>query len=54
VAKTVAAKFQWQIMESLGLTNEEIAKFSSAEHWLTYFPVKCEFDLRKMGLKVSI
>uniref|UniRef100_A0A914N7R4 leucine--tRNA ligase n=1 Tax=Meloidogyne incognita TaxID=6306 RepID=A0A914N7R4_MELIC len=53
VAKTVAAKFQWQIMESLGLTNEEIAKFSSAEHWLTYFPEKCEFDLRKMGLKVD-
>uniref|UniRef100_A0A1I8B4V0 leucine--tRNA ligase n=1 Tax=Meloidogyne hapla TaxID=6305 RepID=A0A1I8B4V0_MELHA len=53
VAKTVAAKFQWQIMESLGLTDEEIAKFSSAEHWLTYFPEKCEYDLRKMGLKVD-
>lgn len=40
-------------MQSLGLTDEEIAKFANADHWLYYFPNKCEFDLRKMGLKVD-
>jgi hypothetical protein len=53
VAKTVVAKFQWQIMQSLGLSDEEIAKFAEAEHWLTYFPEKCMLDMRKMGLKVD-
>jgi leucyl-tRNA synthetase len=49
----VSAKYQWQIMQSLGLTDLEIAKFSEAEHWLTYFPDKCIHDLRAMGLKVD-
>ncbi|KAI1715217.1 tRNA synthetases class I (I, l, M and v) domain-containing protein [Ditylenchus destructor] len=53
VAKTIAAKYQWQIMQSLGLTDEEIAKFANAEHWLYYFPPKCQEDLKKMGLKVD-
>ncbi|KAI3422504.1 Leucine--tRNA ligase, cytoplasmic [Globodera pallida] len=53
VAKSVAAKYQWQIMRSLGIDDEEIAKFSKAEHWLTYFPPKCMADLRKMGLSVD-
>lgn len=53
VAKSVAAKYQWQIMQSLGLTDEEIAKFADAEYWMTHFPPKCMEDLRKMGLKVD-
>ncbi|KAL3068010.1 hypothetical protein niasHT_038000 [Heterodera trifolii] len=53
LAKTVAAKFQWQIMQSLGLNDAEIAEFSKSEHWLTYFPPKCMADLRKMGLAVD-
>uniref|UniRef100_A0AC35U8P0 Leucine--tRNA ligase n=1 Tax=Rhabditophanes sp. KR3021 TaxID=114890 RepID=A0AC35U8P0_9BILA len=53
VAKTGTAKFQWQIMESLGLNNEQIKQFADPAHWLGYFPPKCTEDLKKMGLKVD-
>ncbi|XP_062909230.1 leucine--tRNA ligase, cytoplasmic isoform X1 [Mobula hypostoma] len=52
-AKAGQAKFQWNIMKSLGLTNEEIVKFAEAEHWLDYFPVLAVQDLKRMGLKVD-
>lgn len=32
-AKSVAAKYQWQIMQSLGLPDEEIRQFADASHW---------------------
>ncbi|TTC00259.1 Leucine--tRNA ligase, cytoplasmic [Bagarius yarrelli] len=44
---------KWDIMKSLGLTDEEIVKFSDAEHWLDYFPPLAVEDLRRMGLKVD-
>lgn len=40
-------------MKSLGLEDDEIVKFADAEHWLDYFPPKCMFDLKRMGLKVD-
>ncbi|EEC05400.1 leucyl-tRNA synthetase, putative [Ixodes scapularis] len=52
-AKTVAAKYQWQIMQSLGLSDEEIAKFADASYWLQYFPPIIREDLKKMGVKVD-
>lgn len=52
VAKTGNAKYQWQIMKSLGLCDEEIKEFSDPNHWLYYFPPHCIADLKKMGLKV--
>lgn len=39
-------------MKSLGLSDEEIIKFSEAEHWLGYFPPLALQDLKRMGLKV--
>lgn len=36
--KGSGAKFQWQIMESLGLPKEEIHKFAESGHWLEFFP----------------
>lgn len=39
-------------MKSLGLSDEEIVKFSEAEHWLDYFPPLAIQDLKSMGLKV--
>uniref|UniRef100_A0A8C1SDB0 leucine--tRNA ligase n=1 Tax=Cyprinus carpio TaxID=7962 RepID=A0A8C1SDB0_CYPCA len=53
VAKSGSAKFQWDIMKSLGLRDEEIVKFADAEHWLEYFPPLAVEDLKKMGLKVA-
>ncbi|KAM3925797.1 leucine--tRNA ligase, cytoplasmic [Leptodactylus fuscus] len=52
-AKSGSSKYQWGIMKSLGLTDEEIAGFSEAEHWLGYFPPLALADLKCMGLKVD-
>lgn len=52
-AKAGTAKYQWQIMQSLGLSNEEIAKFANADYWLDYFPPHCKSDLQSMGLAVD-
>nr|KAF6447299.1 hypothetical protein HJG63_007513 [Rousettus aegyptiacus] len=40
-------------MKSLGLDDEELAKFSEAEYWLDYFPPLAIQDLKRMGLKVD-
>nr|XP_026240172.1 leucine--tRNA ligase, cytoplasmic isoform X2 [Urocitellus parryii] len=40
-------------MKSLGLSDEEIEKFSEAEHWLDYFPPLAIQDLKRIGLKVD-
>uniref|UniRef100_A0A672RCQ1 Leucine--tRNA ligase, cytoplasmic n=1 Tax=Sinocyclocheilus grahami TaxID=75366 RepID=A0A672RCQ1_SINGR len=53
VAKSGSSKFQWDIMKSLGLLDEEIVRFAEAEHWLDYFPPLALEDLKKMGLKVA-
>lgn len=53
MAKTIAAKYQWQIMQSLGIPDEEIKKFANAEYWLTHFPPECMKDTKKMGIKAD-
>ncbi|KAL0271438.1 UNVERIFIED_CONTAM: hypothetical protein PYX00_008534 [Menopon gallinae] len=53
MAKTAAAKYQWQIMESLGLKSDEIAKFAEAEYWLDYFPPLAVQDLKRIGVHVD-
>ncbi|XP_066198086.1 leucine--tRNA ligase, cytoplasmic [Saccopteryx leptura] len=52
-AKAGSSKYQWSIMKSLGLADEEIVKFAEAEHWLDYFPPMAIQDLKRMGLKVD-
>ncbi|ELK02948.1 leucine--tRNA ligase, cytoplasmic isoform X1 [Pteropus alecto] len=52
-AKAGSSKYQWNIMKSLGLDDEEIAKFSEAEYWLDYFPPLAIQDLKRMGVKVD-
>ncbi|XP_053187025.1 leucine--tRNA ligase, cytoplasmic-like [Scomber japonicus] len=52
-AKTGTATFQWDIMKSLGLNDQEIAEFANAEHWLEYFPPLAVKDLKMMGVKVD-
>ena len=52
VAKTGAAKYQWQIMQSLGLTDQEIKKFADPLYWLEYFPPLAIQDLKQLGTHV--
>lgn len=52
-AKSGNLKYQWQIMASLGMTDDEIVKFADPYHWLYYFPPHCMDDLKRMGLKVD-
>lgn len=54
MAKAGSAKFQWQIMRSLGINDEEIAKFADSNYWLDYFPPLAVDDLNKIGVHVSI
>lgn len=52
MAKAGSSKFQWNIMKSLGLEDEEIVKFSDAEYWIQYFPPLAVQDLSRIGLYV--
>lgn len=52
VAKTGAAKYQWQIMQSLGVQDEEIKLFADEHYWLDYFPPLAVSDLKRMGIHV--
>jgi len=51
-AKSSGLRYQWQIMQLLGLQNEQIRLFANPYHWLEYFPALAYEDLRSMGLKV--
>ncbi|KAL6254270.1 hypothetical protein P5V15_014885 [Pogonomyrmex californicus] len=53
IAKAGSAKYQWQIMQSLGLQDEEIKKFANAAYWLDYFPPLAVQDLKSIGLHVD-
>lgn len=52
-AKSTGKKYQWQIMESMGVDVSEIAKFADPKHWLYYFPPRAQEDLIKLGVKVD-
>ncbi|XP_063989407.1 leucine--tRNA ligase, cytoplasmic [Diachasmimorpha longicaudata] len=53
VAKSSSAKYQWQIMQSLGLQDSEIRNFADAAYWLDYFPPLAVQDLKSIGLHVD-
>ncbi|CAD6237682.1 GSCOCG00008299001-RA-CDS [Cotesia congregata] len=53
VAKAGTAKYQWQIMRSLGIEDSEIKKFADASYWLDYFPPRAVSDLKSIGLHVD-
>lgn len=52
-AKAGTAKYQWQIMQSLGLKDEEIKPFADTNHWLDYFPPLAIEDLNKFGAHID-
>jgi leucyl-tRNA synthetase len=53
VAKAGSTKYQWQIMQSLGLEDEEIKKFADTDYWLEYFPPLAIQDLKKIGSHID-
>lgn len=53
MAKTGGLKYQWQIMSSMGLKDDEIVKFADPSYWLKYFPPHTIADLKKMGVKID-
>ncbi|XP_047345994.1 leucine--tRNA ligase, cytoplasmic isoform X1 [Vespa velutina] len=53
VAKAGSAKYQWQIMQTLGLDHEEIKKFADAAYWLDYFSPRAVEDLKAIGLHID-
>ncbi|XP_053599926.1 leucine--tRNA ligase, cytoplasmic [Plodia interpunctella] len=53
VAKAGSAKYQWQIMRSLGIADEEIKEFANESYWLEYFPPRAVDDLKEMGIHVD-
>ncbi|KAI2636056.1 leucyl-tRNA synthetase [Xylaria nigripes] len=52
-AKSGKAKYQFEIMLSLGIPVEEIHKFANPYHWLEVFPQHCEADLKRVGARVD-
>jgi leucyl-tRNA synthetase len=38
VAKSTGFKYQFQILESIGVPRSEIRRFADPRHWLMYFP----------------
>ena len=40
-------------MQSMGLPDEEIAKFADPMYWLQFFPPAAMTDLKRFGLKVD-
>ncbi|ROW04107.1 hypothetical protein VSDG_00917 [Cytospora chrysosperma] len=52
-AKTVKAKYQFQIMESVGIPRNEIHRFADANYWLEFFPPLCRRDLSALGCRID-
>lgn len=51
--KTGRAKYQFEIMQQLGIPLEEIPKFKDPYYWLTYFPPLLEKHVKGFGGRVD-
>lgn len=52
-AKTVKMKYQFQIMEAVGIPRKEIHRFADAQYWLEFFPPLCKRDLTALGCRID-
>ncbi|KAF9357153.1 cytosolic leucyl tRNA synthetase [Mortierella sp. NVP85] len=52
-AKNTGLKYQFQIMEQIGVPREDIYKFADPLHWLTYFPPIATADVKSAGYKID-
>lgn len=53
-AKDSGIAYQWNIMRSLGLKDEEIREFADPHKWLKHFPPIARSSLRDLGCKVNV
>ncbi|KAH6649333.1 hypothetical protein F5144DRAFT_3189 [Chaetomium tenue] len=51
--KSAKAKYQFQVMMSLGIPREEIHKFADARYWLHYFPQLWQQHLTEFGCGID-
>ncbi|KAK3900551.1 hypothetical protein C8A05DRAFT_35812 [Staphylotrichum tortipilum] len=52
-AKTVKAKYQFQILHSVGIPLQEIHLFADPQYWLQFFPPECKKDLTNFGARID-
>lgn len=52
-AKTGGLKYQFQILENMGVPREEIQKFADPVYWLRYFPPIAKADTTAMGARLD-
>ena len=52
-AKTIQAKYQFQIMLSQNIPREELHKFKDPHYWLEYFPPLAKRDLIGFGARID-
>lgn len=52
-AKTVKMTYQFQIMNSIGVPQDEIHLFADPQHWLKYFPPLAMRDLTSLGCRID-
>ncbi|RTE70310.1 Leucine--tRNA ligase, cytoplasmic [Fusarium euwallaceae] len=52
-SKTIKAKYQFQIMQSIGIPTDEIHLFADPRHWLEYFPPLAIRDLNNFGCRID-
>jgi leucyl-tRNA synthetase len=45
--------YQWEIMQKMGLKDDEIIKFVDPRYWLEYFPVTAQRDMKKFGAAID-
>lgn len=53
LAKTGDAAFQWEILAAMGITAEEMPRFTEPEHWLQFFPPLGVRDLKRFATPVD-
>lgn len=53
IAKSTGHKYQFQIMESIGVPRADIKKFADPQHWLTYFPPIAIEDQKSLGTRID-
>lgn len=52
-AKTIKMKYQFQIMQAIGIPTEEIHLFADPQYWLEFFPPLAIRDLTNFGCRID-
>lgn len=52
-AKTAKMKYQFQIMQAIGIPTKEIHQFADPQHWLKFFPPLAIRDLTSFGCRID-